>query len=458
MKLFGFNLFQRKQRTTEKQLAPVDSRSGWWGLIRESFAGAWQQNVEVRLDLVPSYSAVFACITLIAGDVGKLSIQLLRENEDSVWTKLSNSPFLPVLIKPNHYQNRLQFIQQWIMSKLLHGNAYVLKERDARGIVNAMYVLDPNRVTVLVSPDGGVYYQLQRDDLAGVNDEMLAIPAKEIIHDTMVPIFHPLVGVSPIYASGLAATQGLRIQNNSAKFFANNLQPGGMLLAPDKVSDETAARLKAHWEQNYSGANVGRVAVLGDGMKYEPMSMTAEDSQLIEQLKWSAETVCSCFHVPPYMVGIGPLPSYNNVEALNQQYYSQCIQTLLEAAELSLDHGLELPRGYKTHFDIEGLLKMDTASRFKTISEAIGGGWMAPNEGRLREGLKPVEGGESPYLQQQNYSLAALAKRDALGIPSSPAPSAPAPAADKDDGEDAEDVERIADAFLRKELADAQYT
>jgi HK97 family phage portal protein len=193
-------------------------------------------------------------------------------------------------------------------------------------------------VKPLVAPDGSVYYQLSRDDLAGVGEQVV-VPASEIIHDTMCPLFHPLCGVSPLIACGLAAMQGLSIQANATRFFENGAMPGGVLSAPGTIDDVTAARLKEHWEQNYTGSNAGRVAVLGDGLKYEKMAMTAVESQMIEQLKWTAETVCSCFHVPAYMVGVGTPPAYNNVEALNQQYYSQCLQRSSSPSSCSLMKG-----------------------------------------------------------------------------------------------------------------------
>src|SRR5690606_33741915 len=156
----------------------------------------------------------------------------------------------------------------------------------ARGVVAALYLLDPATVTPLVSESGDVFYQLQADNLSGV-PQSVVVPASEIIHDRFNCLFHPLVGPSPIYACGLAATQGLRIQNNSARFFGNMSRPSGILTAPGAISDETAARLKASWEANYSGENIGKVAVLGDDLKYQPMSVTPEDAQLIEQLKWT---------------------------------------------------------------------------------------------------------------------------------------------------------------------------
>lgn len=451
MRLLGFEI------TRSKSLSPVRSV---WTTIYESFAGAWQRNVEVDQQAVLAYFAVYSCITLIAADIGKLRLRLVERTRSGVWEEVeSQSPFWPVLRKPNRYQTRQKFIEQWITSKLIHGNAYILKQRDARGVVTALYVLDPTRVTPLIASDGGVYYQLQDDYLAQVPTGFPAVPASEIIHDTMVCLHHPLVGVSPIYACGLAATQGLKIQESSAKFFENGSRPGGILTAPAHIADDTAARLKEHWDNNYTGANSGKVAVLGDGLKYEQLAVNAVDAQLIEQLKMSAEQVCSAFHVPPWKIGVGTMPTYQNAEILNQIYYSDCLQSLIESAEAHLDEGMGLTTVQKktlgVEFDLDDLIRMDNASKVAAVEKAIGSGGMSPNEARRRWlDLAPVDGGDSPYMQQQNYSLSALAKRDADEPFAKAEPAAlPAPAEP-----DEEEIERVAAALLHKELADARYT
>ncbi|MDF0731025.1 phage portal protein [Pseudomonas entomophila] len=450
MKMFNWGA-----RTEQKALRPADNRGGWLGVIRESFAGAWQQNVEVDQDTVLAFSAVFSCITLIASDIAKLRVKLVEFTKDKVWEETTSPSFSPVLRKPNHFQNRIQFYESWMTSKLTNGNAYALKLRDARGVVTKLYILDPRRVTPLVGDDGSIFYDLKADNLSTL-EEGVVVPASEIIHDRMNCLFHPLVGVSPIYACGLAAMQGNAIQNNSARFFQNGSKPGGVLTAPGSISEDTAKRLKAHWDSEYTGQSAGKVAVLGDGLKYEGMAMSAADSQLIEQLKWSAEIVCSVFHVPGYKVGVGVQPTYNSAEVLNQVYYSDCLQTLIEALELCLDEGLELPSQYGTEFDLDGLLRMDTAALYKANNEAVSGAWMKPNEARRRAGLPPVEGGDSPMIQQQNYSLAAIARRDAQAdqpatAPAAPALPVPAPPSEPSN-EELDDQARMFALLVEKEL------
>ncbi len=427
MKIFNFEITRARPEQKSFGLGLGDSL-GWTTLatnIAEADTGFWQRNLVGHRDTVLGYSAVYACVTLIASDIAKTRLCLVAEDDAGIWEEAESAAFSPVLRKPNHYQNRIKFIEQWLISKLTHGNTYVLKVRDGRRVVRSLYVLDPTKVRVMVAPDGSVFYQLGPDSqgpntLGGVTESII-IPASEIIHDVMVPLHHPLVGVSPIFACALAAIQGLQIQEQSTHFFKNGSNPGGIIMVPGAIKQAAADEVKNTWETKFKGKNAGKVAILSDGMKYQPMAVNAHDSQLIEQLKWTAETVCSCFHVPPYMIGVGQAPTYNNIEALNAQYYAQCLQTLIESLELCLDEGLELPDPYGTQFDLDDLLRMDTSTLIKAEKDAAGIKMI--NESRARLGLKPVPGGETVYLQEQNWPIKLLEARE---LPAK-APTAPAP-------------------------------
>lgn len=441
----------------QKALSPVAEGRGWYTIL-EPFVGAFQKNVKVNRDNVLSNPANFACKTLIASDISKLRIKLVAKDSHGIWSEIDNAAYGPVLRKPNHFQTRNQFWESWMLSKLGHGNTYALKERDNRGgqgtgNVKALYILDPSLVTPLVSNDGSVFYQLQQDNLSGVEIDVV-VPASEIIHDRYNCLFHPLVGLSPIFANGVAATQALNIQNGSARFFGNRSMPSGILTAPGLIDQVTADRLKANWDANYTGDNVGKVAVLGNDLKFESMATKAVDAQLIEQLKWADTVVCSTYHVPPYKVGIGQMPSVSNVQALNLEYYSQALQHLIEAAEECLDAGLGIGYGANlgVEFDTDNLLRMDSITQMEVIDK--GKNTLTPDEARARINLGPTPGGNVVYRQQQDFSLAALAKRDAQEDPfkkdagtQAPPPADPADEADADEARGL-----IAATLLRKEL------
>ena len=259
--------------------APIGRGGGGWRRISEPYTGAWQNNDPVDVPTTIGNPTVFACVTLIASSLAKLELQLVREEPAGVWTETSNPAYSPLLRRPNRYQITTKFVMVWLLSKLTHGNAYVLKARDNRNVVTALYPLDPARVTPLVASDGAVYYRVDRDPLRGTSEavdlleavdagQAIVVPASELIHDPMYPLFHPLIGVSPLFAAALPAIQGLNIQNNSTRFFANGAQPSGILTAPQGITDKQADKLAKEWKEQYTGDNAGKVAILTGDLKY----------------------------------------------------------------------------------------------------------------------------------------------------------------------------------------------
>jgi HK97 family phage portal protein len=408
MRLFGFDI-TRPPAQQSKALQTVDAgRGGWFPLtqtIHEPFTGAWQTNTGLAAEDCFSYWAVLRCINIIASDIAKLELKLLRESGD-VDEEADSPAFSPVLRTPNHFQNSLQFFQSWMESKLTRGNTYVLKERDNRDVVTALYVLDPWRVRPLVSDaDGSVFYELQQDYLNQVQTSIVAAPASEVIHDRWNTLYHPLCGLSPLHAAGLTAGMGKKIQNNSTVFFNNASMPSGMLLAPERISDDQAKRLKDHWEVNYGALQAGKVVALGGGLEFKPLRMTSQDSQLIEQLKWTDSTIAGAFGVPAYMINAGTAPAYNNVDALSTQYFTQCLQVHIKSIEKCLNAGLGLvDAGYSVQFELDDLLRMDTASLVTTLQNAIKG-IITANEARKKLGYGPKPGCDTVLTQQQNVSV-----------------------------------------------------
>jgi HK97 family phage portal protein len=416
----GLEIVSRKSAIAQ----PVSNApgGGWFPwIIREPFAGAFQRDIEWTVDTAVMNPTVFACVSLIQSDIGKLRLKLMMDTKDGIGVETTSPAFSPVLNKPNSYQNHIQFVEAWMNSKLLHGRTYVLKVRDARNVVVNLFILNPLLVQPMVTPDGTIFYNLMADNLADLQQAQVMVPASEIIHDRWNCLFHPLCGISPLFAAAYAASLGTDIERNSSKFFRNGARPGGVLSAPGAIGDETAKRLKDYWDSNFTGHNSGKVAVLGDGLKYEQMMMTAIDAQTIQQLNWAAETICSCFHMPAYKINVGSMPTNTNIEALAQDYYSQCLQTLIESLELCLTEGLGMdtasPTPYWVESDLDGLLRMDTASLWTALGTAVKSTLMTPNDARRRMGLPPLPGGDALYLQQQNFSLEALAKRDSLPNP-----------------------------------------
>lgn len=408
--MFAWLGFKKK----EKILSAVP-QAGLWRRITESFAGAWQRNIEEKQGDTMTYPTLYACIFRISSDMGKLPFQV-RKQDGEIWRIIPGTDIEKLLLKPNHYQNSNQFREQWLLSKLTYGNSYILKQRGERGQVIGLYVLDPSKVIPAVSDSGEVYYQLSNDKLNKLPEDYpldkLTIPASEVIHDRFMALHHPLVGVPPLAAANWAAVKNLKIMRNATDFFANSSQPGGLLTAPAGMSQKDADEVKAYWETEFSGTQSGNVAIIGADMKFTPFAMKSIDSQMIEQMKYSDEQICQPFGIHPFKVGIGTLPSGLGVDGLNQLYYSDALQAHIEAMEELLNEHLPLPDTLTISLDLEPLLRMDEGKKAEVESKLVGAKIKTPDEGRVRFNLGGIAGGDTLWGQTQDVPLGVLAQAE----------------------------------------------
>ncbi len=397
---------------------------GWWPVVQEPFAGAWQRNKPLVMGNVLQNATLYRCVSMIAADIAKMRLKLI-EQVGRVWQETTAAAFTPILTKPNRYQTRIQFFETWLISKLRTGNAYVLKERDQRNVVRAMYVLNPNRVRPLKASDGSVFYELNTDELAGIPEDRVVVSDNDIMHDRMNCLFDSLIGMPPLYCANAPALSNLAMQEFSSAFFVNAARPSGVLTAPGDIDDVKAERLKQRMQEGYSETNRGRVAIMGNGLKFESMQQTALDSQLIEQLKHTDESICTAFGIPAFMVGVKDPPNYNNAELLDLQYYKQCLQSQIENVELVLSEGLGLiGAGYRAEFDLTGLFRMDSQTQITVLALAVDKGILTHNEARYLLGYPDKPGADDLMAQQQMFTLEALVNRsNAPALPPAPAPA-----------------------------------
>lgn len=418
MKILGLNIsFGRKMLQSVSAVG-----SGAWKIISEPFAGAWQRNIEEKQGDVITYPTLYACISRISSDIGKLPFRVRELDKDDIWKPSKNKSFNDLLMKPNSFQTPVQFREFWLISKLTQGNCYLLKRRDNERKVVQLFILDPTKVLPMVSASGQVFYQLQVDPLNSLPldypAENLIVPASEIIHDRCMPLHHPLIGVPPLAAAHWPSIKNFKIMKSATEFFANNSQPGGLLTAPAGMSEEDSDRVRDYWNKNFVSGNNGKVAVIGADMKFTPFAMKSIDSQMVEQMRYSDEQICQPFGIPPFKVGIGTIPSGLGVDGLNQLYYSDALQTHIEHMENLLNDGLEVPKPVGIFCDLEPLLRMDEGKRAEVAVKLVKGGVDTPNEGRARFNRSPLEGGDTVYMQRQDIPLeqARLNKSDTTPV------------------------------------------
>lgn len=429
MRILGFNVTKAAQ--------PVQDWRRGWRVIHEPFTGAWQRNKEESRGDLTCYPTLYACLNRISSDIGKLPFQLKLEDANGIWKVTQSSAYSPVLRKPNGFQTAQQFREAWILSKLIDGNTYVLKQRDGRDVVTALYVLDPERVTPMVTESGRVLYRLDypsANNLLPANypAEQMMVPASEVIHDRLNTFHHPLIGVPPLCAAALAAGKNIRILRNSSSFFENSANPGGLVSGPAGLDEGDADKLQGFFNTQFTGEKSGKIAVIGADLKFTPFAFKAADSQLVEQMRYSDEQICQPFGIPPFKIGIGSIPAGLGVDAINQLYYADALQAHIEAMENLLDEGLGITKNIEgqtlgVELDLWPLLRMDLGKQAEVETKLTSGGIKTPNEGRLAFGLEPLEGGDTVFMQQQDFPLDQVRKNKIVDADQSPVPAAPEP-------------------------------
>lgn len=419
MQLFGIELSRairidpaksvKAVATVDKAMMPVNGSRGGWRTIFEPFTGAWQRNKEEKRETVLTYPTLYACLDSISSDIGKLPFTVREQNAQKIWVTVENK-YSELLKRPNHYQTPQQFRECWLLSKLIYGNTYVLIERDNRGNPVALYILDAPRVMPLIADNGEVFYQFLFTDSLALLPEMygrttLIIPASEIIHDRMNTFHHPLIGVPPICAAHWPAVKNLKILKNSTDFFTNGANPGGILTAPAGMSEKDSADVKEYWSKEFSNANSGKVAVIGADMKFTSFAFKSADSQMVEQMRYSDEQICQPFGVSPFIVSIGSIPAGLKADDMMGLYYQRALQKHIEAMEALLNKGLGIPEPMTVELDLEPLLRMDPQRRAEVWGKLANDGIATPNESRLPFNLGPLAGGDTVYMQQQDFPL-----------------------------------------------------
>lgn len=385
--------------------APGSARQ--WVTLFENVPGGWQRDAKVSREDTESYPPIFRARSLIAGDIGKIRQTLKRTDSDGIPVEVTSrrTPYLAVLANPCPWCDDQQFRELMIGGLLDHGNAYALKERDSTNTVRRLWPIDPRFVQVRIAPGGKVFYAIVGDDMLPDSSRNVVIPASEIMHLRWNTIHHPMIGVPPLWSAALTGRMGVSIQKQSETFFANQSAPSGLLMGDD-VDEAEAEELTSKWNAGYSGDKRGRVAVLGGGLKFVPLTMPSRDAQLSEQLEMTAKMVGVAYGVSEWKMGLTPPPSFPNaVSTLNQIYYADTLHRPIRIYEKGMTQALELPTDMCVELREEDLLRMDQQSQMATLSDGVSSNILMRNEARRALGRKPVDGGDQLFRQMQDVPL-----------------------------------------------------
>ena len=353
-------------------------------------------------------TAVYACVRILSESIAGLPLHMYRYEEDGSKTKAVEHPLYHLLHdEPNPEMTSFIFRETLMSHLLLWGNAYAQIIRNGKGDIIALYPLMPNRMKVERTAKGQLYYEYQtmKEDAPTMKGAVYQLDPSEVLHVPGLG-FDGLVGYSPIAMAKNAIGLAIAAEEYGSKFYANGAAPSGVLEHPNVLKDP--AKVRDSWNAAFGGSsNSHRVAVLEEGMKYTPISISPNEAQFLETRKFQINEIARIFRVPPHMVGDLEKSSFSNIEQQSLEFVKYTLNPWVCRWEQALQRALlsDDEKGkYFFRFNVEGLLRGDYQSRMNGYATARQNGWMSANDIRELENLDriPAELGGDLYLVNGN--------------------------------------------------------
>lgn len=387
--------------------APAEKSQGSAGVPAQGFLptlGATPSATRLLISqgTAMAVSAVYACVSIRSQDVARCTPRLFEKaKEEGEKRKLiTNHPVAKLLARPNERQNWFEFCEQVNAGYLLRGNGYAAIQHDSRGKPVGLIPVSPDAAMVLEAPEGQIFYKVNRVGLwqmAMLKEFPVSIPAEDMFHLRGLT-FNALVAASTINLARDSIGVAMALEQQAARWMANGARPSVVLQTKKSLNKEAADRLKQQWNDLFGGLmNVGRTAVLEDGIEAKPLALTTADIEYIAQSNFQLTDIARFYRMPPLKLGLSELRGVNLVE-VNQDYVTNTIMPDVHRWEQKLEQTFDLAaEGLEVDMDESNLLRADITSRYNAARIGLLSGFLKPNEVREAEGLEPVDGGDEVY-------------------------------------------------------------
>lgn len=362
-------------------------------------------------DAAMQVSTVYACVSLLARVISSLPLMVYETLPDGR-RKLSRDSRLWMVLhaRPNDVMTPRDFWSTMIMHWAMRGNAYAQIIRDSSGDLVSLWPLSPDQTEVFVDSKGQVAYKYQKDGktyILGVND---------VLH--IKDIGNGLIGLSKLSFMSSSVKEATDTQKFATANAENYGKPSGILTVDHilKKENKNGVNERERIRQSLYDFRTGgssKIVVLEADMKFNPVTLTPEESQLIENRRFSVEEICRWFGVPPVLIGASGATTWGSgISEITSGFVKFTIGPMLVSIEQALRSRvftLEERMSMQAEFSLDALMRGDITSRYQAYATAVQNGFKTRNEVRQLENDEPVEGGDVLTAQTN------LAPLDKLG-------------------------------------------
>ena len=344
-------------------------------------------------------TAVYSCVRILSETLASLPLHVFEYTESGTAKAITHPLYTLLHDEPNKEMTSFIFRETLMTHLLLWGNAYAQIIRNGKGEVMALYPLMPDRMKVDRDEYGQIYYEysVNDSDANAKGSGTVRLNPTDILHIPGLG-FDGLVGYSPIAMAKNAIGMAIATEEYGAKFFANGATPSGILEHPGTVKNPE--QMRESWTRGFSGGNTHKVAILEEGMKYTPISISPNEAQFLETRKFQLNEIARIFRVPPHMVGDLEKSSFSNIEQQSLEFVKYTLDPWVSRWEQAITRRLlkeDEKKKYYVKFNVDGLLRGDYQSRMSGYATARQNGWMSANDIRALENLDLIskeEGGD----------------------------------------------------------------
>lgn len=353
----------------------------------------------VTVDTALGLSAVWACTRMISEAVGSLPIRVYNVDRKTGAKTLNTEHPLHILFngKTNRWQTRQEFFETLTFQLVLMGNAYAIKQRDSQGKLIGLIPMMSEQMEVSLQDDGSRLYQYTETTATKIYAE------DTIWHNKLFG--NGIIGLSPLAYARNSIGIGQAAEQSVTKIYKNGGKPSGILMIDKVLTEPQREAVRQNFKELAEGNN-DRLFVLEAGMKFEQVSLSPQDIELLQSRRFQIEDIARFFGVPSVLINDTAAGTTwgSGIQQIVEGFYKLNLRPFLKRYQDSMKVWLLTPAERLTmeiEFDFDELVQPGLKDRITSGKEAVQGGLLTPNEWRSNEGMQPMNGGDKLLVQQQ---------------------------------------------------------
>lgn len=375
-----------------------------------SFGAQSEAAVPIVERTATGQDTAWACASLTSKTIAALPGDVLaRRSTDPADGNqhLPNHPVNALLQRaPNPEMSAMNFKESLVMAAQFHGNGYAEIERDAGGNAVALWPLHPERVQACRDDRGALYYEV--DGAGGVEIE----PA-DMFHLAGPSLGAGTVGFSIISLAKNDLGEALAQGRYASNFIRNQAAPSGIVTVDPGIKPEGMKRLRAELDALYAGPRkAGKIFLADKGVDFKPIGVTPQDAEFLAQRRFSVETICRWFGVPPQMIGDNSKQTFANYEQAGLNFLQLAVLPWVVRFEQEVNRKLlsKSVVGRQVPFfkmNTAAVVRANLVAQYTAFAQGRQWGWLSVNDIRRLLDMEPIGPEGDVYLTPMNMDPAA---------------------------------------------------